>query len=171
MRAVRPVSRVRVWSRTPENAQRFAQEQSERHGIEVIAAGSAREAVDGADIICTVTSAREPVLEGAWIAPGAHINDAGASTPAFRELDAAAVERSRVVVDRRESALNEAADIVNPIKEGRFGEDHILAELGEVLAESIRIRTSDDDITLFRSLGLAIEDLAAAYHVYQAGGA
>jgi ornithine cyclodeaminase len=170
MRAVRPVSRVRVWSRTPENARRFAEAQSERHGIEVTVVGSAREAVEGADIICTVTSAREPVLEGTWIAPGAHINDAGASTPAFRELDSAAVERSRVVVDRRESALNEAADILNPIQEGRIGEDHILAELGEVLAGGLQIRTSDDDITLFRSLGLAIEDLAAAYHVYKAAG-
>jgi ornithine cyclodeaminase len=171
MRAVRPISRARVWSRTPENAQRFAQEQSQRQGIDVIATGSAREAVDGADIICTVTSAREPVLEGAWIAPGAHINDAGASTPAFRELDTEAVARSKVVVDRRESALNEAGDILIPIQEGRFGEDHILAELGEILADNIRIRTSDEDITLFRSLGLAIEDLAAAYHVYQAAGA
>jgi ornithine cyclodeaminase len=170
MLAVRPVSRVRVWSRTPENVRRFAQAQSKRHGMEVIVAGSAQEAVDGADLICTVTSAREPVLEGAWIAPGAHINAAGASTPAFRELDAATVERSRVVVDRRESALNEAADILIPMQEGRIAEDHILAELGDVLAGGLRIRTSDDDITLFRSLGLAIEDLAAAYHVYQAAG-
>lgn len=168
MRAVRPVARARVWSRTPENACRFAEAQSARHGIEVTATDSAHEAVDGADIICTVTSAREPVLEGAWIAPGAHINAVGASTPAFRELDSAAVERSRVVVDRRESALNEAADILVPMQDGRIGEDHILAELGDVLAGGIRIRTSDDDITLFRSLGLAIEDLAAAHHVYKA---
>jgi ornithine cyclodeaminase/alanine dehydrogenase-like protein (mu-crystallin family) len=171
MRAVRPVSRVRVWSRTLENARRFAITQSERHGIEVIAAGSAREAVDGAAIICTVTSAAEPVLEGAWIAPGSHVNAVGASTPAFRELDMRAIERSRVVVDRRESALNEAADILIPLREGRITEDHILAELGEVLAENRRIRTADDDITLFRSLGLAIEDLAAAYHVYRAASA
>lgn len=167
MRAVRPVVRARVWSRTPENACRFAEAQSARHGIEVTATDSAHEAVDGADIICTVTSAREPVLEGAWIAPGAHINAVGASTPAFRELDSAAVESSRVVVDRRESALNEAADILVPVQDGRINEDHILAELGDVLAGGIRIRTSDDDITLFRSLGLAIEDLAAAHHVYK----
>ena len=80
------------------------------------------------------------------------------------------VERSRVVVNRRESALNEAADILIPMQEGRIAEDHILAELGDVLAGGLRIRTSDDDITLFRSLGLAIEDLAAAHHVYQAAG-
>lgn len=170
MRAVRPVSHVRVWSRTPENARRFARAQSEHHGIEVIATGSAREAVEGADLICTVTSATHPVLEGSWIAPGAHINAVGASTPAFRELDSVAVERSLLVVDRRESALHEAADILIPMHEGRIGEDHILGELGDILATDARIRTSDHDITLFRSLGLAVEDLAAAYHVYRKRG-
>jgi alanine dehydrogenase len=160
MRAVRDIREVRVWSRTPGHARAFA----ERHGVRW--AATAREAVEGADIVCTVTGAQAPVLEGAWLAPGAHVNAVGASVPPFRELDTAAVVRSRLFVDRRESALNEAEDIRAPLREGAFGEEHVAGELGDLLLGRVAGRTAADEVTLFKSLGLAVEDLAAAHHVY-----
>lgn len=166
MLAVRPLRRVRVWSRHAENAARFAAVESERHGIKVEVLPDARAAVAGADLICTTTAAAEPVLAGAWIAPGAHINAVGSSVASARELDTAAVARSRLFVDRRESALNEAGDFLIPKKEGAFGDEHIAGELGEVLLGSVAGRRAPEEVTLFKSLGLAIEDLAAAQHIY-----
>jgi len=168
MRAVRPISKVSVWSRDPKHARAFAAAESAVHGIPVEAKERAEEAVRGADIVCTATSATEPVLHGAWLSPGAHLNAVGACVPASRELDTAAVARARVFVDRRESALHEAGDLVIPIREGAFGPDHIAAEIGEVLLGRVPGRRSLEEITLFKSLGLAIEDLAAARHVYEA---
>lgn len=170
LREVRPLSRVRVWSRHPESARRFADEESARHNLPVEAAATAREAVEGADLVCTVTSAREPVLEGAWLAPGAHVNAAGACMPAARELDTEAVRRARLFVDRRESALAEAGDLLIPIRNGELGEDHIAGELGDVLVGRLPSRRSPDEITLLESLGLAVEDLAAARHVWRKAG-
>lgn len=169
--AVRPIARVRVWSRTSEHARRFVERASARHRLDVAAVPSAEEAVRGAEVICTTTLATAPVLQGEWIAPGAHINAIGASVPGFRELDSAAVVRSRVFVDRRESALNEADDVRMPLREGLVGEDHIQGEIGDVLMGRVRGRTSPSDVTLFKSLGLAIEDLAAAHYVYKQGSA
>ncbi len=167
MRAVRALRRVRVWSRSIDNARRFAEREAARAGLAIEAAGTAREAVEGADIICTTTAARDPVLEGAWIAPGAHVNAAGASLPAARELDSAAVARARLIVDRRESARNESGDVLVPLREGVIGDAHIAAELGDVLIGRARGRRSADEITLFKSLGLAIEDIAAAHHIWR----
>jgi ornithine cyclodeaminase/alanine dehydrogenase-like protein (mu-crystallin family) len=161
MRAVRTLRRVRVWSRNPESARRFAQEE----GIET--AASAREAVQGADLICTVTASMEPVLHGDWIYPGAHVNAVGACTPRARELDAAAVARSRLFVDRRESALAEAGDFLLAREEGAVTDSHILGELGEVLEGRVPGRQSAEEVTLFKSLGIAVEDLAAGRHVYR----
>lgn len=161
MRAVRTLRRVRVWSRNPESARRFA----EAEGVET--AASAREAVQGADLICTVTASTEPVLYGDWIAPGAHVNAVGACTPKAREFDAAAVARSRLFVDRRESALAEAGDFLLAREEGAVTDAHILGELGEVLEGTIPGRRSGEEITLFKSLGIAVEDLAAGRHVYR----
>jgi alanine dehydrogenase len=166
MLLVRRIDRVRVWSRNPEKARAFARAASERHQIDVEPMPAARDAVVGADIICTVTSSREPVLEGAWIASGAHVNAVGSSVPSARELDSAAVQRARVFTDRRESALNEAGDLLIPLSEGRFHESHIVAELGDVLEGSHAGRESAEEITLFKSLGLAIEDVAAAHRIY-----
>jgi ornithine cyclodeaminase len=168
MRAVRPITEVRVWSRNQEHARRFAGRAGA--GIPVRAAASAREAVDGADIVCTVTSAREPVLRGEWIAAGTHINAVGACVPAFRELDSEAVARSRVFVDSRESAFNESGDIRIPMAGGRFGEDHVRAELGEVLSGKRPGRTAPAEITLFKSLGIAVEDLAAVHVLHRLAG-
>lgn len=165
MRAVRRLRRVRVWSRNREHARAFAAQHPSMDAVELVA--TAREAALGADILCTCTAAREPVLEGAWLSPGAHVNAVGACFASARELDTAAVARARLIVDRTESALNEAGDFLIPKREGAFGDDHIAGELGEVLLGRVPGRRAPDEITLFKSLGIAIEDLAAAHHVYE----
>jgi ornithine cyclodeaminase len=167
MKIARRIRRVRVASKELEKARTFAERESRKHGIAVEPVASVREAVAGADLICTATSSREPILLGEWISPGAHINAVGSSVPFARELDTAAVVRSRLYVDRRESALNEAGDFLIPKKEGAIGEHHIIGEIGEVLTGRIRGRTSATEITLFKSLGLAVEDVASARHIYE----
>jgi alanine dehydrogenase len=167
MLAVRAIRRVRVFSLPLEGAHAFAERETRRHGIRVEVMNSAREAVEGAEIVCTVTSAREPVVLGEWLAPGAHINAVGAFTPTTRELDTTAVAKARLYVDRRQSTLNEAGEFLIPKREGVIGDDHIVGELGEVLMGKIPGRGSADEITLFKSLGIAIEDLAAAHHIWR----
>ena len=120
--------------------------------------GAAEEIVRGADVVCTCTSSHEPVLRRDWLAPGTHVNAIGASLPSARELDADTVAAATLVVDRRESALNEAGELLL----AGFGEDRIAAELGEVLTGAHPGRTDDAELTVFKSLGLAVEDLAAA---------
>jgi ornithine cyclodeaminase len=166
MLLVRPIQRVRVWSLPLDHGRQFAQRESERHGIPVEAMESAQDAVAGADLICTTTPAREPVLMGAWLSPGAHINAIGSSVATTRELDTEAVVRARLFVDRRESTVNEAGDFLFPKNEGAIDDDHILGEIGDILVGEIEGRRSADEITLYKSLGLAIEDLASAHHVY-----
>jgi len=165
MLQARRIRRVRVYSRGADHREAFAQRTSARHGIKVEAVASAQQAVEGADIICTVTSSTEPVVRSEWIADGAHVNAVGASVPRAREIDTATVVRSRLFVDRRESALNEAGDFLLARAEGAIDESHICAELGTVLAGRAAGRTSADEVTLFKSLGLAVEDLAAADYV------
>ena len=164
---VRPIDEVRVWSRSAVRAQRFA-ERSAATGVSIVVCDSARDAVDGADIVCTVTSSREPVLRGEWLAPGAHVNAIGASLATSRELDSAAVVNARLYVDRRESTLNEGGDFLVPKREGLIGDEHIVGEIGELLVDPPRIpgRRSAQEITLFKSLGLAIEDVASARRIY-----
>lgn len=165
MRLVRPIDRVRVWSRTPERLLRFVARASAAHDVEIVAAASAKDAVRDADVVCTVTSSREPVLHGAWLATGTHVNAVGASLRSARELDSDAIAMARLFVDRRESALNESGDYLVPRDEGRIDADHIVAELGDVLTGRASGRRSAAEVTVFKSLGLAIEDLAAAQHV------
>lgn len=167
MRTVRNVRRVRVWSRSVARATSFASRASARHATRVEVCSTPREAVDGADIVCTVTAAREPVLKGEWLSPGAHVNAVGAALPTTRELDSEAVRRSRLFVDRRESAMNEAGDFLIPRGEGVITDDHILGELADVLSGVVPAREDHTDITLFKSLGLAIEDVAAARRIYE----
>jgi ornithine cyclodeaminase len=166
MLVARKISGVRVWSHHFEHAQKFAQA-SAGHSVPIKAVGSVKEAVDGADIICTVTSATEPILQGHWISPGTHINAVGSSVAFARELDTAAVVNSKLFVDRRESTVNEAGDFLFPKKEGAIGDDHIQGEIGEILLEQIGGRASSKEITLFKSLGLAAEDVASAHYIYQ----
>lgn len=130
--------------------------------------GNAEETVRGADIIVTATSSRDPVLRREWISPGAHINAVGSSISAARELDSAAVAAASLFVDRRESTVNESGDYLFALREGAIsGPDHIQAELGELLTGAAKGRKSSDEITLFKSLGLAIEDLASAAFLYE----
>ncbi len=130
--------------------------------------GSAEEAVRGADIIVTATSSREPVLRREWLSPGAHINAVGSSIAAARELDSATVAAASLFVDRRESTVNESGDYLFALREGAIpGPDHIRAELGELLTGQAAGRKSPEEITLFKSLGLAVEDLASAAFLYE----
>ena len=164
--AERKLRRARVWSRNAAHTKRFADREGARHDIRIEAASSAQDAVASADLICTTTSANEPVLYGEWVSPGAHINAAGSSVPHARELDSVLVERARVFVDSRESALNEAGDLLLPMEENCFSASDIQAELGEVLNGKKGGRQSTDEITLFESLGLGIYDLIATHHCY-----
>jgi ornithine cyclodeaminase len=169
---VRPIRRVRIWSRSRENAERFARARraashgADGHAPAIVVCASAEEAVRGASIVCATTSSNEPVLRGEWIANGAHLNAVGACTPRARELDAEAVSRSRLFVDSRVGALNEAGDILTPIQDGEITPDHIVAEIGEVIAGTRPGRLTESEVTLFKSLGLAVEDLAAAQFVH-----
>lgn len=167
MLVARPLRRVRVWSRSADHARDFAARMTARHGLTVEVMSSVRVCVEGADIICTTTAAKEPILDGVWIAPGAHINAVGSSVAFARELDTAAVVISRLFVDRTESTINEAGDYLFPLKEGAITASHIIGEVGDVLRGVHPGRASAAEITLFKSLGLAVEDIAATHYVYE----
>jgi len=167
MRAVRPVRRVRVYSVPAKSATEFAERESRLTGLPVAAVATAEEAVTGADLICTTTTATEPVVLGAWVAPGAHINAVGAYTPTTRELDSELVAKARLYADKRESLLSESGEFLIPKHEGLIGDGHLVGEIGEVLTGSAPGRTSPEEITLFKSLGIAIEDLASAHRIYE----
>ncbi len=177
--AVRPVRTLRIWSRSggaaDSRAAQFAERARARHpALDVAVCTSVRDAVAGAHVVCTITSSRTPVLEGAWLSPGTHVNAVGASLASARELDSDAVARARLYVDRRESALAEAGDFLLPRAEGRIGDAHIIGELGELVLGSVAGRTDREQVTLFKSLGLAVEDVASLRHIYtraQATGA
>lgn len=167
MCAVRDVRRVRVWSRSGTRARLLAERIQQQRDIDVEVSSTAQDAVASADIVCTITSARTPVLEGAWLNPGTHVNAVGASIPVARELNAEAVRRSLLFVDRRESTLAESGDFLLARAEGAVTDDHIRGEIGALSLGQIQGRTSDRDITLFKSLGLAVEDVAAARFIYE----
>jgi ornithine cyclodeaminase len=163
---IRPLRRVRVASRSFEHARAFAEEHASRYPFPIEPAASAEAAVRGADLIVTATTAAEPILRRDWLVPGAHINAVGSSIATTREIDTATMASAALFVDRRESTLNEAGDYLFAMREGAIGPEHIRAEVGELVSGSQPGRSAQDDITLFKSLGLAIEDLAAADYVY-----
>jgi len=165
MRCARELRRVRVYSPSATSREAFAERESERHGLRVEAVDSAQAAVEGADLVCTCTASRDPVLRGAWLEPGAHVNAAGACVKDTRELDTEAVLRASLWVDRLESALSEAGDFLIPKAEGAIVDDHIRGELGELLLGRCAGRETGTEITLFESLGIAVEDLAAAWYL------
>jgi len=167
MQCVRTLRRVRVWSRNRANAERFAREEGAKRDVTIEVCASAADAVQGADLVCTTTSARTPVLEGAWLAPGAHVNAAGACFKETRELDTEAVRRARLFTDCRESCVNEAGDFLLPRAEGAIGDAHLLGEVGEVFLGRIPGRIAETDITIYESLGIAIEDLASAHWIHR----
>jgi len=160
--AVRPLRRVRVWSRNPQHAADLVKASAARYGASIEAVPTAEAAVREADVVATVTASPQPVLQRPWVKDGAHINAVGSSIPTTREIDTATMAAVRLFVDRRESALNEAGDLLIPMREGAFTADHIQAELGEVIIGTDPGRQSADELTLFKSLGLAVEDVASA---------
>ena len=164
---VRQLKAVGVVAQRKENAERFAQEMKSHVDCEIKAWDSPEQAIRGADIIVTATTSREPVVCREWLKPGAHINAIGTFSPKARELDSATMAACSLFVDRRESAFNEAGDYLIAASEGAIGPESILAELGEVLIEKHPGRVSTAEITVFKSLGLAMEDLAAAEYCYQ----
>jgi len=164
--AVRQLEHVNVWSRSVANRTAFAQEMRARTTATITLASSAREAVQSADVIVLATASREPVVHSDWISNGAHVCAVGACRPDQREMDSALVARGRVFVDSRTGALAEAGDIILPMKEGAIREQHLAGELGEVVLGRIAGRTSPDEVTIFKSLGMAVEDVAAAHLAY-----
>lgn len=164
--AVRPISRIRVWGRDPEKAQVFARTQSEL-GHPTTAYATAQEAVDGADIVCTVTSAKFPVLKGEWLTPGAHVNAVGASVASLQEIDEDCVTRSSIWVDYMPMALTSASDIFEPLSSGVLDRAQLVGEVGAVLNGQARGRRDNSEITLFRSLGVPAQDIEIANFIYQ----
>ncbi len=162
----RGIRKILVWSRNPKHANAFVQRESTRHGVDFKVVDSPEGAVSGVDIVCTTTSASSPILKGAWLSPGMHINVVGGG-PGVRETDGEAVVKSGLFVDRRESVQNEAEDFKIPKQEGLITDDHIRGEIGEILTGKAQGRRSENEITLFRSLGLAVEDLAASDYLYK----
>src|SRR5471030_1180537 len=160
---VRAFREIRVWSPNPAHLQKFAASAS----AGVRAAGSAEEAVRGADVVVLATASVEPVIEDRWVAAGTHVIGVGACRPTQREMDPELVARSYLTVDSRAAALAESGDILLAMQEGRFSEDHIGAELGEVACGVKRGRIGADEVTVFKSLGLAIEDVVSAGLVYR----
>jgi len=167
MLSVRALRRIRVWARDRDKARLFAQAQGARHQIAIETSPTVREAIAGADIICTTTKAREPILQGDWLTPGTHLNVVGSSIAAAAEIDTPAVVKARFFVDRRESTIHEGGEYLRALKSGAITADHILGEIGEVANGSKTGRTSPLDVTLYKSLGIAPQDLASAHHVLE----
>jgi ornithine cyclodeaminase/alanine dehydrogenase-like protein (mu-crystallin family) len=167
MSAVRSIKRCRIASRNLEHAYNFAEQMRQKFSFALAPVETVEEALDGADLIVTATTAVEPVVRREWIASGAHLNLVGSSIPRAREVDSATMAAASLFVDRRESTVNESGDYLMAVRDGVIGPDHIRAELGEILVGEKSGRTSPEEITLFKSLGIAIEDLFAAAYLYR----
>lgn len=162
IREVRDIRSVRVYDLDRGRAEAYGREMSEKYGIPVTPVSSAEEAVRGADIICTLTPSKEPYLEADWISPGAHINAVGAFTPTTREVTSALVAKARLYADQVEAMKRECGEYLIPKSEGLLDEDHIVGSLGGVLLGKVPGRQSEEEITLFDALGLAVEDVMCA---------
>jgi ornithine cyclodeaminase len=167
MALVRPLSRIALWGRSPERAGVVARRLQDELHLPVGVAKSVREAVTDADIVCAVTAAPQPILEGAWVAPGAHVNLVGSSTAATREADDALVARSRLFADHREGVLRQGGEVIHAIAGGLIDEDHVVGEIGMVMAGSLAGRRSADEVTAYKSLGAIVQDLFSGWHVYR----
>ena len=167
MLLVRNIKHINLWSRNENNAKHLVNELSAEYNIPIHIKKNVQQAVEHADIICTVTASKEPIVMGDWIAPGTHINAVGSSTPLSRELDTTAIVRSKLFTDRYESLFNEAGDFLIPKKEGAITDEHVKAEISEVLSRTKKGRENDEEITVFKSLGIAAEDIFSAYHIFE----
>lgn len=167
IRVVRDIDKVKIFDVVPEAADNFAND-LRGDGVDAEAVGSGREAVVGSDIVTAATTSKEPVIDADWLEPGMHINGVGANSPAKKELAPGVYARGYVVVDYKEQVLMEAGDLIAALEaDDGITEDDIAAELGEVIAGSKPGRTDDDQITVFKSVGVAYQDIAAAAHVYK----
>lgn len=167
MRAVRNIKSVSVWGRNEERCTEFAKTVGDKENIDIDITGDLAEAVPAADIICTTTSAKEPIMKGEWLSPGVHVNLVGSAIPTTAEVDNDCVARSSFFVDYRPAAMAAAGELLNAIKNGAVTEKHIAAEIGEVAMGGAPGRTNDDDITVYKSLGVSAQDLAAAHILYE----
>ena len=167
IRLVRKLSGVRVFDLNPLAAERFRAEAEEKYGLPVQVCGSVREAADGADIICTLTPAKEAYLTRDMVSPGAHVNAVGTFSPSTREAASDLVAASRLYSDYTPACKKESGEYLIPLSEGLIGADHIIGSVGELLLGRVPGRQTDRDITLFDALGLAVEDVAAARLVYE----
>lgn len=167
MLAVRALRRVRVWARDSGKAAAFAAAEASRHGIAIETSASVQEAVAGADIICTLTKAREPILLGDWLSPGVHLNVVGSSVATTAEIDIPAVVKARFFVDYRDSTIHEGGEYLRALRVQAITPEHILAEIGEVANGSKVGRRSASDVTLYKSLGIAPQDLASAHFLLE----
>ena len=164
--SVRKISRIRIYSPSGTSASRVKQEMESQLGLAIEVANSAEEAVRGADLIVTATTAKQPVLSAEWLKPGAHINAVGSHRPDLRELHGSIMARSKVFVDSREAIMAECGDVLLALAENSITADHMQAEIGEVLAGTKSGRTGTDEVTLYKSVGIAIQDVATAQLVY-----
>lgn len=165
MTEVRRIRSICVWGRSRDAAQAFADRESRGVGLAIAVSVTAENAVSSADIVCTTTSSREPILHGAWIGRGTHVNLVGASSADAREADEGLVVKAKFFVDLRESALAQAGELLAAM--GTLAGRHIRGEIGEVLNGTVPGRTGDDEVTVYKSLGIAAQDLAVARVVYE----
>jgi ornithine cyclodeaminase/alanine dehydrogenase-like protein (mu-crystallin family) len=164
---VRDIKSVRIYDRLPARAEAFAQRESQKHKLKIETAKTVEEAVNGAELICIATPASEPVLKGDWIMAGAHINSVGFGGPASRELDTALLSKSKIYVDYLETVLHDCGDMIIPLKNSELNQSAIVGGLGDILIGKVQARCSDNDITLFKSAGVAVQDLSASDYVYR----
>lgn len=164
--AVRPIRRAYVITRTGDKDADFCERMTNELGIEVHATRHTQQAISQADIICTATNSATPLFPGEWVQPGTHINAVGAYTRTMRELDTVTIQRSRVFVDHQPAAGTEAGDVIIPIAEGAVPQTHVAGALGEVLNGTVHGRTSPEEITVFKSVGLAMQDAVTAARLY-----
>jgi len=167
---IRTLESIVVWGRSRDRAHTFAERIQAELAVPVAAAGVVREAVAEADIICTVTSAPEPILKGEWVRPGTHLNLVGSGYAGPAEVDSDLVIRSRFIVDSREGVLNQGAEFLRAKAAGLVSDEHIVAEIGQVLAGEIEGRRSAEEITVYKSLGHVVQDLASAWALYSQHG-
>lgn len=164
---VRKLEAITVWGRDPARAKAFAKSIEAELGLPVFVASTVRQAVTGVDIVTTVTNAREPILEGAWLAPGTHLNLVGSSGAGPTEVDHEVVVRSRFIADSREGVLAQGAEFLRAKAAGLVDDSHVVGEIGQVLAGDLEGRQSRDQITVYKSLGHVVQDLAAAKALYE----
>lgn len=166
MRAVRDIGHIGIWGRDPERAKAFASAMAAATDLSVSTHANVNEAVAGADIVCTTTSATTPVLAGSALEPGMHVNLVGSAVPTSAEVDHNAVRRARFYVDYREAAMVAAGELLQAIDAGVVTVDHMVGEIGEVAAGTVPGRQQSDEITMYKSLGVASQDLAAAHAIW-----